>query len=251
MTGSPLPVQMPNLDRMSHPDSIQQVRKSQHRSVTVQQHDYLPRSTYKSPERPSPHQDRPRSGHQADVDLSRTSPRRIAMRKAAAEAFRAKIRSPTTGTKSRSHDRHVRFEINLPTRDSSEHPAYPPRQRPRSGTAGNVAPIDHEIALHGGSTSTLDCLPHRLRISKAQPATDPKSRIEELQRENGHLRREITYYKDTLAVHMKFFDSVQASVQEQRDALMEASRGIAISEQRYIEYWAPYRKEGNVLETLF
>ena len=81
--------------------------------------------------------------------------------------------------------------------------------------------------------------------------TDPKSRIEELQREMGHLRQEIRYYKDTRDVLMKFFESVQASHQELREALTEASRGIAISEQRYIEYWAPYRKEGNILETVF
>ena len=247
----PAPRNCERLHTMPHPDSSQQARKSQNRTGTVREHDYLPRSTYKSTEKSYHHHDRPHSGYQPDADLSRTSPRRIAMRKAAAEVVRAKIRSTAASPKSQTHDRHVRFQTDLPTRDSPVHPAYRQRERPRSGTAGLVAPIDHEIALHGGSTSTLECLPHRLRISKAQPATDPKSRIEELQRENGHLRREITYYKDTLAVHVKFFDSIQVCAQELRDALTEASRGIAISEQRYVEYWAPYRTEGNILENVF
>jgi len=41
------------------------------------------------------------------------------------------------------------------------HPVY--RQRPKSGKAGDVTPLDHWIATHGGTTSSYEELPHRIQ----------------------------------------------------------------------------------------
>jgi len=190
--------------------------------------------------RPQPDVNRPKSSQRSEV------------RKAAVEDLKIKLRTTPTDLKGREGDRHVTFEEDLPRRDLlPTHPAYRHRDRPLSGRAGDVTPIDHRIAHHGGSTSTLKCLPYCLRISKAQPATGPKERIEELQRENGHLRRELTYYKDTRGVLMKLFDSIQACHQSLEKALTEATRGVAMSEQRFVDYWAPHRDEGNIEERVF
>ena len=175
-------------------------------------------------------------------DVSRSSQERVVIRNGASESVHKKSRTGGDRPASQSHKRHVTFELPHPPRDpSSIHPAL---RGPASGRRGAITAVDHAIARHGGSTSTLDCLPNRLKITKAEPPTTPQKRIEELQRENGHLRRELTYYKDTREVLVRMLEATKASHQTLQDILSEAARGVAISEQRYVGYWVLERDEG-------
>lgn len=114
-----------------------------------------------------------------------------------------------------------------------------------------MTPLDHQIAAHGGTTSTIECLPHRLRISKVQRISGPQQRIEELVRDVGHLNQELSYYKDTRKVLMKLFDSVKASHEALQVAVAEADRELAISEQRYVSYWVPHYDDRIIEESIF
>lgn len=230
-------------------------RKSHRRSSDVGQDSYLPRRTYRPPANAvdRDHTDRRAPpGGQDKSPKSISSEERIAIRKAASEDLKTKLRTNAGGTESHDRARHVTFPSELPGRNSSTvHPAYRRSPRPLSGRAADMAPIDHEVEGYGGVTSTIECLPDQLRISKLRPIPSPKQRIEELQRENGHLRRELSYYKDTRKVLMKSFQSIHESHQALHETLTEATRGVAISEQRYIEYWRYHRSEANIKENIF
>lgn len=139
------------------------------------------------------------------------------------------------GTRPREKAQHVSF---TPLPQESAHlrqPSKGQQQRPPSGRAGDVTALDHKVARHGGTTSTLETLPRRLRTSR-QTSSSPWVRLEEAIRENGYLGQELAYYKDTHEVLMRLYSSIRQSHQEMKDALDEASKGVAISEQRLLNY---------------
>ena len=169
-------------------------------------------------------------------------------RRKASETLKSTLRTHINGIASQPQGRHVKFQDSPSTqKPSSVYPAF--RQR-LSGLVNEVTEVDHKIARRGGSTSTIECLPYRLRISKVQPLATPQQRIEELQRENGHLRRELIYYKETREVLMKMLEATKASHKRVRDILTEATHGVAISEQRYVGYFAP-RDDNGYEENVF
>ena len=174
------------------------------------------------------------------------------MRKAASQSLRSRIRTNANLLNSHGRQRHVTFQRDLPRRDpSSVHPVDRQCERPCPGGIAEMTRIDHDIESYGGLTSTIECLPEQLRISKVQPISGPEQRIEELQRENGRLRQELSYYKDTRKVLMTLLQSTHELQQSLQETLMEASKGVAISEQRYVEYWAGHHNEGNLEENVF
>lgn len=189
------------------------------------------------------------------IPLSPNSAQRIDRRKAASDQLKGKLRTAFKASSPRSEgptQRRVTFETPPSKRVLSEtHPALRQRERPRSGRAGDVTALDHHIAVHGGTTSTIECLPHRLRISKVQRTSGPQQRIEELVRDVGHLNQELSYYKDTRKVLMKLFDSVKASHEALQVAVAEADRELAISEQRYVSYWVPHYDDRTMEENIF
>ena len=87
------------------------------------------------------------------------------------------------------------------------HPAY--RQRAVSGRAGDMLPLDHCIAAHGGTTSTYEELPHRLKISKQHQPLTLEGRIGELVWENGYQREELAYHKTNQKAGSKFYTRVK------------------------------------------
>ena len=114
-----------------------------------------------------------------------------------------------------------------------------------------MTPLDSRIGNLGGTTSTLECLPHRLRISKSSQPIPLEQRIEELTREAGHLRQELAYHKETRAACMKFFDATNQAQQNLQNAIVEMSRKVAISEQRFENYWKSQPDGGNWEELVF
>lgn len=210
---------------------------------------YLPRKTYIEHTDGRAHRDTEKS-----PSLSLESAQRIARRKAASDQLKGKLRTAARGSPRPEGptQRRVTFQTPPPKRELSEtHPALRQRQRPHSGRAGDVTALDHRIAVHGGTTSTIECLPHRLRISKVQQTSGPQQRIEELVRDVGNLNQELSYYKDTRKVLLKLFDSVKASHEALQAAVAEADRELAISEQRYIRYWVPHCDDRIIEENIF
>ena len=134
--------------------------------------------------------------------------------------------------------RHVVFENSRrQEKFNPRHGADTFRSRPLSGAMNGVASVDHWIGQGGGTTSTLEFLPHRLKISKAKTTVTMEQRIEELTRENGYLRQELAYHKDTQVAIMGLYDSAKTAVRRLQESLEEASRRIAMSENRLLEYW--------------
>lgn len=154
----------------------------------------------------------------------------------------------TRESKPKSGRLHVTFAPTEgpATKDSSR----THRPRPSSGRAEDVTALDHQIARHGGTTSTLDNLPHRMKQGK-EDHQSREQHLVSLTRENGYLRQELAYYKDTREVLMQLYDAVRQSHQELKIALDQASRGVAISEQRLIKYWAGHVSDGSTEEAFF
>lgn len=149
-------------------------------------------------------------------------------------------------------DRHLTFNVDKNIR------RLPPRRPPTDShhrasrsTAYDVTTLDHHISKDGGTTSTLEYLPHRLKISKQRQPLSLKEQIEELTRENGYLRQELAYHKDTRETLMKLYKHVQESNQRVENALRETSEGIAISEQQLLDYWGIHHDDGNAVDKIF
>ncbi|CAL8584917.1 hypothetical protein XPA_010500 [Xanthoria parietina] len=149
----------------------------------------------------------------------------------------------------RARGRHVSFQIKPMSMHLS--PGRTPSRRPRGGSIPDVTALDHIIAGHGGTTSTIDDLPHRLRISKNKQRPTPTQRIEELTREIGYLRQELAYYKDTRRALTKFFAVARSAHEALRRGLGEASQELAIAEQAMLAYWNIHPSDGNAEDAVF
>jgi len=132
---------------------------------------------------------------------------------------------------------------------SSVHPAL--RHRPDSGRAGDVGALDDLIAKNGGTTSTYEQLPHRLRISKQKPQITAGERIIELTRTNGYLLQELAYYKDTRAADLAFYGMMVDLHMAFKDALKERSQKRADAEHKLLNYWGINFGDGNVEDQVF
>lgn len=97
-------------------------------------------------------------------------------------------------------------------------------------------PLDHHIYNHGGTTSTLDNLPHRVEQTKSLPL-DLQLRNEELVRENQYLRQEIsrlTQVNDALLTLRESFTEVFYC---SRTALQTLSNKMATADRELADYW--------------
>ena len=149
----------------------------------------------------------------------------------------------------KSSKRHVAFQSSQsPSRVKSMGPGY--ARGSLVSRYNDVTALDHLVEDYGGTTSTLECLPHRLQMRKKKPK-NLKERIEDLTVENGYLQDELAYYKDTRAVLMRFFDNIDESHRMMKGAIYEASKDVAISEQRLLGYWGIYHEDGNVVKNIF
>ena len=107
-----------------------------------------------------------------------------------------------------------------------------------------ITTLDHRIHTRGGTTSNLDCLPHRLKIDKKQPTSSEQS-IRELTRENGYLRQELALYKDIRLVLFDLQEKTKQANLTLQDALRDVTRKVARGEQRLLNYWGVHIDDGN------
>ncbi|MCJ1355982.1 MAG: hypothetical protein MMC33_005976 [Icmadophila ericetorum] len=157
----------------------------------------------------------------------------------------------------KTSERHVRFQEPKPTRRQTLiHPLF--RERPKSRKAGDITPLDHQIARHGGTTSSYEELPHRLKESKQhEPLTD-KEQVVELTYEKSYLLKELACLKDTRAANVRFLEKVaklrgemEAILIEFDSALEERSREQARAESELFSYWGIEFSDGSLENVLF
>ena len=106
-----------------------------------------------------------------------------------------------------------------------------------SGRPAEITPLDHYISSSGGTTSTIENLPHRLQITKRQPRPTTGKRLEELVRENGYLRQELALQKELLDAMVTLHGKTVDAYKTLKLALREISQKRMQSEQRLLEYW--------------
>ena len=136
------------------------------------------------------------------------------------------------------------------------HPIF--RRAPGSGRAGNINTLDDRIARHGGTTSSYEELPHRLRISKKHQPLTPSERVVELTKTNGILLQELAYHKDTREAEMIFLEKatklrvdVESALAVFDRALEERSKARADAESILLNYWGIDLGDGNVEDSVF
>jgi hypothetical protein len=97
-------------------------------------------------------------------------------------------------------------------------------------------PLDHHILKHGGTTSTLDNLPHRVQQLKSLPF-DLQSRREELIRENQYLRQEISRLTEINDALLGLRESFMEVLYTSRTALQTLSDKMATADRELADYW--------------
>ncbi|KAI9736719.1 MAG: hypothetical protein M1834_000923 [Cirrosporium novae-zelandiae] len=141
------------------------------------------------------------------------------------------------------HHGSPRRKISLPALSSNPRP----QDRRALGTPAEVTSLDHRIARHGGTSSGLEILRHRVEKAKRDPQPDYSKRIEELVRENGYLRQEISYFKETRQGLLDLHATTIDIYQQLERALQTLSEKVAMSERDMLEYWGikPSELEGD------
>ncbi len=161
-----------------------------------------------------------------------------------------------TARSRKSADHHVAFQGNKTQQQTMIHPIF--RQRLGSGRAGNIGALDDRIARHGGTTSSYEELPHRLRISKKHQPMTPSERVMELTKTNGFLLQELAYHKDTRAAEMRFLEKatklradMEGALEDFDRALEERSKARADAESILLNYWGIDLGDGNIEDSIF
>ena len=153
-------------------------------------------------------------------------------------------------------DRHVAFQGIKTQQQAMIHSIF--RQRLGFGRAGNIDALDDRIARHGGTTSSYEELPHRLRIFKKHQSMTPSERVVELIKINGFLLQELAYHKDTRAAEMRFLEKIiklradmEGALEDFDCALEERSKARADAESILLNYWGIDLGDGNIEDSIF
>ncbi|KAL3441479.1 hypothetical protein BJX65DRAFT_322259 [Aspergillus insuetus] len=102
--------------------------------------------------------------------------------------------------------------------------------------AEEVTPQDHQILCHGGTTSTLERLPSRLRQSKP-PTKNLKKRIEDLAYEVSYLKAEVSWHIESKQALLQFQEQMYQLFHQMEDALVQVNARMQEAEQRYLALW--------------
>jgi vacuolar-type H+-ATPase subunit I/STV1 len=102
--------------------------------------------------------------------------------------------------------------------------------------AEEVTPQDHQILCHGGTTSTLERLPSRLRQSKP-PTKNLKKRIEDLAYEVSYLKAEVSWHTESKQALLQFQEKMYQLFHQMEDALVQVNARMQDAEQRYLSLW--------------
>lgn len=98
-------------------------------------------------------------------------------------------------------------------------------------------PIDIEIGRNNGSTVALEATPERVQASKRMPIPTLSQRIEELTRENSHLRQEVAYHQRLqrpMRDLQRGLESAMRKLQQHIDGFNKEQRE---AEAEYMDFW--------------
>jgi hypothetical protein len=109
----------------------------------------------------------------------------------------------------------------------------------------NITALDLHIAQHGGTTTSIERLPHRLQQSKRQNILNPNQRIEELVKETGRLREEIAFHVETQRALMALFETAKEAFETLREGLQVTSERLFNTERSLLEYWGIERGQSS------
>ena len=139
----------------------------------------------------------------------------------------------------------MKHQSRIPTRkEGTRFPIASTRRKLLLGSPEEITSLDHRIGKTGGTTSSLDLLPTRLKIHKKTGHMTPAQDVYELTRQNGYLQAEVALLKETRSA----LRDLQAKAKEAsailRGALKEVSEKLAESEQRLVNYWGIHSDDG-------
>jgi hypothetical protein len=83
-----------------------------------------------------------------------------------------------------------------------------------------LTPLDIEIGRNQGSSVGLEARPARLQETKHMPIPTLSKRIEELTRENGHLRQEVGFYQKMQSAVMLLQEDAEQVIEKLSLAIM-------------------------------
>ena len=110
-------------------------------------------------------------------------------------------------------------------------------QKYQNNEPPEITVLDARIARAGGTTSRLELQPYRLQEAKTQRNKSRSAEMEDLTRENGHLRQEIVFYQESRNAMLSFHHDVMEGYQVLQTALRELSEKMARAESRIERYW--------------
>lgn len=113
----------------------------------------------------------------------------------------------------------------------------------KSYSPNEVTRLDHQILAGGGTTSTLENIPNRLRASKTKRPVSQKQWIEELTKDNGYLRQELAYYKERLSALLAIHHETTKASTLLEEALEKYSQRELEAEKLLLDYWNIDRDE--------
>ncbi|GMF77638.1 hypothetical protein BDV38DRAFT_270109 [Aspergillus pseudotamarii] len=97
-----------------------------------------------------------------------------------------------------------------------------------------ITPVDHEILRHGGTSSSIERLPSRLRRSK-RASTDIRQQLEDLVYDASYLRAELQWQKESKQALLQFHEDMFRIFHKIEDMLVQVTARLRDSEQRYFE----------------
>lgn len=106
-----------------------------------------------------------------------------------------------------------------------------------TGQHPEITKLDARIIKEGGTSSTADMLPCNLQKAKAAKTSSKYDYTKELILENGYLRQEIVYYKESREAMLAFHNSTLKSFNLLQTALKDLSHKMAMSEEIMLRYW--------------
>ncbi|KAF4265752.1 hypothetical protein KXX16_005723 [Aspergillus fumigatus] len=103
--------------------------------------------------------------------------------------------------------------------------------------AEEITPQDHEILLHGGTSSNIERLPSRLQMKKTQHPRSMKKQIEDLAYEVSYLKAEVAWHAESKRALLQLQEQMYHLFYKMEDALVKVNTRLQEAEQRYLSLW--------------
>ncbi|PLB48769.1 hypothetical protein P170DRAFT_359145 [Aspergillus steynii IBT 23096] len=99
-----------------------------------------------------------------------------------------------------------------------------------------ITPQDHQILRNGGTSSSIEHLPSRLRQAKS-PFQSKKRQIENLTYEVGYLKAELAWHSESRRALLLLQEQMYGVFHRMEDALIQANVRLQEAEHRYLSFW--------------